>query len=96
MSKYHKIILDKEEFILRDVTVSPFTKKFRVATLYLKEKFLDKISRDEDIELIKFFNRKIHFYIKDEYFNLSDDELSDYLMNNVNELKNDIIYSCSL
>jgi len=92
MSKYHKIIIEEEEFIVRDVSVLPFGKKFRVAPNSLKEKILDKKSRIEDVGLITHINNRIHFYTNSEFLHLEDIELSDYLVNNVDNLKNNLVF----
>lgn len=90
MSKYHNVKLDGEEFIVRDVTMYPFSKKYRVAPISLKEKILDKRSRNEDLNLTNYINRRIHFYVNPEFVDLSDDELSQYLESNLYDVKNDM------
>ena len=61
MSKYHKIIIDKE-YIVRDLLIPPFTKKFRIAPTNLKRKIIEKSSKKEDIEWLKYINSRIHFF----------------------------------
>lgn len=90
MSKYHKIKIENEEYIMRDVKVPPFEKKFRVAPIELKEKILEKLSRKDNMDLLRYLNHRIHFFIDKSLLHIEDKELIDYLEKNLDK-KNDIM-----
>jgi hypothetical protein len=91
MSKFHKITIDEEVFIVRDVPIPPFSKKFRVAPTELKYKIIEKLNKKENLLHLKYVNSRIHFYINNLYIiKKEDDELAEYLQNNIQH-RNDII-----
>jgi hypothetical protein len=92
MSKYHKVSLDNETFIVRDVTCPPFDKKFRVAPKTLKCKILKKLKNREDLRLIRYINSRIHFFIDEKLMNIEDEPLVEYITNSKNlyKIKNNI------
>jgi len=93
MSKYHTISLGDKEFIVRDVPVVPFKKKLRVAPIELKNEIIEHLNRNENIELLKYINNRIHFYLYDKGLidHLDDEDMAEYIQKNVFNLKNDLI-----
>lgn len=93
MSKYHTITLNNKEFIVRDVPVVPFKKKLRVAPIDLKNEIVSCLEKNEKIELLKYINNRIHFYLFDINLidRLEDNEMAEYIQKNVFNLKNDLI-----
>lgn len=91
MSKYHKISLDNEIFVVRDVPVLPFSKKFRVGPYELRDKIVQMLDDTGKSLLLKYINSRIHFFIGEEMIAKAEDgELAEFLQQNLH-LRNEII-----
>lgn len=91
MSKYHKIKLKDDLYLVRDVPVFSFGKKFRVAPTNLKHAILEKLEKNEDLTYLKYINSRIHFFVDENLLHIEDNELSDYILKNTNFIKNEIL-----
>lgn len=91
MSKYHNIHLGHEEFIVRDVPVHPFNKKFRVAPYELRDKIVQMMDDKGKSLLLRYINSRIHFFVGKELIaKAEDDELAEFIQQNIH-LRNEII-----
>lgn len=91
MSKFHKIHLDDEVFVVRDVPVLPFSKKFRVGPYELRDKIVQLMDDEGKSLLLKYINSRVHFFIGEEMIAKAEDhELAEFLQQNIH-LRNEII-----
>ena len=96
MSKYHKVMLDNVEYKMRDVSIEPFNKKVRIATLALKEKIIEKLEKNESVEFLKYLNNRIHFFTDDHYLYIEDKDLEIYINTNFYLIRNMIEINSSV
>lgn len=89
MSKYHTIKLDKE-YRVRDVPFLPNSRKLRVGTTDLRDRIIEMLSAGEQLGLLMYINRRIHFFIENHHLDETDESILALIEKDLSRYKNTI------